>query len=181
MELRALLVLCSYTNKAGVTWAGLQRIGSDLGVSRVRAGFLIRKLTEKGYTRVIHKGFKGYCADSRQVIFNPQITADQAAAVAGELAPYQLEQQEKDSMNQETKKARGRPRKVKPIEPVNQKGNADSVSLSAESGKGMQLVDLQKYTQYASIDPAILELAIETAGPSATEQQIDQAIDQLLR
>jgi len=58
MELRALLVLCSYTNKAGVTWAGLERIGQDLGISRVRAGVLIRSLGDKGYVRVIHKGLK---------------------------------------------------------------------------------------------------------------------------
>jgi hypothetical protein len=40
---------------------------------------------------------------------------------------------------------------------------------------------LEDYTQYANVDAAILELAIEAAGPGATPAQIDQAIDQLLR
>jgi len=182
MELRALLVLCSYTNKAGVTWAGLERIGQDLGISRVRAGVLIRSLGDKGYVRVIHKGFKGYCADSRQVVFKADISADQAAAVAGELAPYQLQQQERESKKMTAeKKTKRKPRKANAIEEVNRTVNADSVSLSAEGGKDMQLVESQDYTQYANVDAAILELAIEAAGPGATPAQIDQSIDQLLR
>lgn len=182
MELRALLVLCSYTNKAGVTWAGLERIGQDLGVSRVRAGVLIRSLGDKGYVRVIHKGFKGYCADSRQVVFKADISADQAAAVAGELAPYQLQKQEREAQKMTAeKKIKRKPRKANAIEGINRTVNADSVSLSAEAGKGMQLVDLQVHTQYANVDAAIVDLAIEAAGPGATPAQIDAAIDRLLR
>ena len=176
--LRALLILCSYTNKAGVAWVSLERIGKDLSVSRPRAGQLVKKLTELGYVRVIHKGFKGYCADSRQVIFNPDITADQAAAVAGELAPYQIEQQRKEA---EQMQAKQEAQQAKLAAKAKRKGKAQAIAESNQVDQVDRLALLEDYTQYANVEPAILQLAIETAGPGATAAQIDQAIDRLLR
>ena len=176
--LRALLILCSYTNKAGVAWVSLERIGKDLGVSRPRAGQLVKKLTELGYVRVIHKGFKGYCADSRQVIFNPDITPDQAAAVAGELAPYQLEQQRREAEKMQAEQDK---KQAKLSARAKRKGKGQAIAESNQVGRVDRLVQSQDYKQYANVDAAILELAIESAGPGATPAQIDHAIDQLLR
>ena len=176
--LRALLILCSYTNKAGVAWVSLERIGKDLSVSRPRAGQLVKKLTELGYVRVIHKGFKGYCADSRQVIFNPDITADQAAAVAGELAPYQLEQQQKEAEKMQAEQDK---KQAKLAARAKRKGKPQAIAESNQVGQVDRLGLLQDYTQYTNVDADILELAIDTAGPGATAAQIDQAIDDLLR
>ena len=176
--LRALLILCSYTNKAGVAWVSLERIGKDLSVSRPRAGQLVKKLTELGYVRVIHKGFKGYCADSRQVIFNPDITADQAAAVAGELAPYQLEQQRREAEQMQAKQEQ---QQTKLAAKARRKGKAQAIAESNQAGQVDRLVELDIHRHHANVDADILQLAIDTAGPGATAAQIDQAIDDLLR
>lgn len=176
--LRALLILCSYTNKAGVAWVSLERIGKDLSVSRPRAGQLVKKLTELGYVRVIHKGFKGYCADSRQVIFNPDITADEAAAVAGELAPFQIEQQRKEAEQMQAKQEQ---QQAKLAAKAKRKGKAQAIAESNQVSRVDRLGLLEDYTQYANVDADILQLAIDTAGPGATAAQIDQAIDDLLR
>jgi len=176
--LRALLILCSYTNKAGVAWVSLERIGKDLSVSRPRAGQLVKKLTELGYVRVIHKGFKGYCADSRQVIFNPDITPDQAAAVAGELAPYQLKQQRKEAEQMQAEQDK---KQAKLAAKAKRKGKPQAIAESNQASQVDRLGLLEDYTQYANVDADILQLAIDTAGPGATPAQIDQAIDDLLR
>lgn len=176
--LRALLILCSYTNKAGVAWVSLERIGKDLSVSRPRAGQLVKKLTELGYVRVIHKGFKGYCADSRQVIFNPDITADQAAAVAGELAPFQIEQQRKEA---EQMQAKQEAQQAKLAAKAKRKGKAQAIAESNQAGQVDRLVELDIHRHHANVDADILQLAIDTAGPGATAAQIDRAIDDLLR
>tara|TARA_R110000822_G_scaffold306726_1_gene433185 strand:+ start:1933 stop:2592 length:660 start_codon:yes stop_codon:yes gene_type:complete len=180
MELRALLILCSYTNKAGVAWVSLERIGKDLSVSRPRAGHLVKRLGELGYMRVIHKGFKGYCADSRQVIFKPGMSADDAAAIAGELAPYQLDQQQReaDQMQAEHDK-----QQAKRTAANKRKGNNQAVAVSDLGDATSKLVVLQYDTQqvFAGVDADILQLAIEAAGPGATDAQIEAAIDSLLR
>jgi len=178
MALRGLLILCSYTNKAGVAWVSLERIGKDLSVSRPRAGQLIKQLTDLGYVRVIHKGFKGYCADSRQVIFNPDITADQAAAVAGELAPYQLRQQEREAEQMQAEQDK---KQAKLAARAKRKGKAQAIAESNRDQQVDRLAQLKVHTQYANVDADILHLAIEAAGPGATHEQIEQAIDDLLR
>ena len=181
MQLRALLVLCSYTNKAGVTWVGLERVGQDLGVSRERAGFLIRKLIERGYVRVIHKGFKGYCADSRQIIFKQDIGPDEAAAVAGELAPYQIKQQQREAEQMQEKKTRGRRKKAKAIEGINRSGDIDSIPLSAVESRDSILVENELHTLTQIYDADLLALAALEAGPGATTDELAAAAERLLR
>lgn len=178
MALRGLLILCSYTNKAGVAWVSLERIGKDLSVSRPRAGQLIKQLTDLGYVRVIHKGFKGYCADSRQVIFNPDITADEAAAVSGELAPFQIEQQEREAEKMQAEQDK---KQAKLAARAKRKGKAQAIAESNQEGQVDRLGLLEVHTQYQNVDADILHLAIETAGPGATPAQIDAAIERLLR
>jgi hypothetical protein len=112
------------------------------------------------------------------VIFNPDITADQAAAVAGELAPFQIEQQRKEAQQMQAKQEA---QQAKLAARAKHKGKAQAIAESNQAGQVDRLVQSQDYTQYANVDAAILELAIEAAGPGAAPAQIDQAIDDLLR
>ena len=188
MQLRALLVYCSYTNKAGVAWVGLERIGKDLGVSTPRAHQLISALDKKGYIKTLHKGYTGICANTRRVMFNPEISADDAAAISGELAPFQIRQQEKEQKAMEKKQAK---RKAKPrakllesIEPGNQVVNVDSLNLSESTGGDGRLAELEEYTStaFAHIDADILALAIASLGDAPhTVDNIEAAIDKLMR
>lgn len=184
MELRALLVYCSYTNKAGVAWVGLERIGKDLGVSTPRAHQLISALDKKGYIKTLHKGFTGVCANTRRVMFDPSISETDAAAISGELAPYQVRQQEKERQAMERKQAKRNSRRRKPIEPGNQIVNADSLNLSDSRGCDEELVDFQSHISeaFAHIDADILALAIASLGDAPhTEASIEAAIDRLMR
>ena len=184
MQLRALLVYCSYVNKAGVAWVGLERIGSDLGVSSVRACQLVKALTDKGYIKTLHKGYNKICANTRQVIYKEGISADDAAAISGELAPYQIRQQEKERDEMEKKQAKRKPRRPKPIEPGYQLTKPDSVSLSDSMGSDEGLAEKQIHTQarFSHIDADILELAIASLGDAPlTDANIEAAIERLMR
>lgn len=188
MELRALLVYCSYTNKAGVAWVGLERIGKDLGVSTPRAHQLISALDKKGYIKTLHKGFTGICANTRRVMFNPEISADDAAAISGELAPFQIRQQEKEQKAMEKKqakrKAKPRDKRLESIEPGNRMVNVDSLNLSESTGGDGKLADFDIHTHhtFTNIDADILALAIASLGDAPhTEANIEAAIDRLIR
>ena len=187
MELRALLVYCSYTNKAGVAWVGLERIGKDLGVSTPRAHQLISALDKKGYIKTLHKGFTGICANTRRVMFNPEISADDAAAISGELAPFQIRQQEKEQKAMEKKqakrKAKQRTKLLESIEPGNQIVNVDSLNLSESTGGDGKLVDfdIHKANPFADVHPEILALAYAHAGDGASVEAVRCALDRLLR
>ena len=188
MQLRALLVYCSYTNKAGVAWVGLERIGKDLGVSTPRAHQLIKALDGKGYIKTLHKGYTGICANTRRVMFDPTLSAADAASISGELAPYQIKQQQEEREAMEKKQAK---RKTKPrakllesIEPGNQVINADRLNLSEPRLDDEGLADLQYHTSkaFAHVDADILALAIDSLGADLpTEANIEAAIERLMR
>ena len=188
MELRALLVYCSYTNKAGVAWVGLERIGKDLGVSTPRAHQLISALDKKGYIKTLHKGFTGICANTRRVMFDPTLSAADAASISGELAPYQIKQQQEEQKAMEKKQAKRKTRRkvetLVSIEPGNQVINADRLNLSKLTGGDGKLAELEEYTStaFAHIDADILALAIASLGDAPhTVDNIEAAIDKLMR
>jgi hypothetical protein len=112
------------------------------------------------------------------VIFNPDITADQAAAVAGELAPYQLEQQRREAEQMQAEQDK---KQAKLAARAKRKGKAQAIAESNQVSRVDRLVQLDIHRHHANIDADILQLAIYTAGPGATPAQIDQAIDDLLR
>ena len=187
MQLRALLVYCSYTNKAGVAWVGLERIGKDLGVSTPRAHQLIKALDGKGYIKTLHKGYTGICANTRRVMFDPTLSAADAASISGELAPYQIKQQQEEQKAMEKKQAKRKTRRkvetLVPIEPGNQVINADRLNLSEPRLDDERLVelDIHKANPFASVHPDLLALAYAHAGDNPTEAELRGALDRLLR
>jgi len=187
MQLRALLVYCSYTNKAGVAWVGLERIGKDLGVSTARAHQLIKALTSKGYIVTLHKGYTGICANTRRVMFNPEISAADAATISGDLAPYQFRQQQdeqrKERIAMDKRQAKRRTKKPVVIRETYQAINSDRVYVSGDKVSTDKLVDLQLITQqvFSHVGADILQLALDSVGSDATHAQIEAAIDKLMR
>ena len=187
MQLRALLVYCSYTNKAGVAWVGLERIGKDLGVSTPRAHQLIKALDGKGYIKTLHKGYTGICANTRRVMFDPTLSAADAASISGELAPYQIKQQQEEREAMEKKQAKRKTkRKVETlvsIEPGNQVINADRLNLSEPRlvDDGLVELDIHKANPFADVHPDLLALAYAHVGDNATEAELRGALDRLLR
>jgi len=77
---RVLAILCSYTNRAGLTWVSQNRLSKDMGVTQQAISKQIVKLKAAGYVEVVRKGFKGIANDTVRVIFDE--TVDTATAVA---------------------------------------------------------------------------------------------------
>ena len=83
--LRLLLAICSYTNRAGITWVGGAQLATDLGVSKQAISKQFKSLVEFGYIEVMRKGFKGYANQTIRVIFDPTIDAETAIAVTSSI------------------------------------------------------------------------------------------------
>jgi predicted transcriptional regulator len=81
-SLRALLAICSYTNRAGITWVSQAKIAHDLGISQQAVSKQILKLKEFEYIEVVKKGFKGQSNDTIRVIFDKDIDAETAISIA---------------------------------------------------------------------------------------------------
>ncbi|MFZ9349815.1 MAG: ArsR/SmtB family transcription factor, partial [Candidatus Fonsibacter ubiquis] len=78
---RALALLCSYCNRAGITWVGQKKLALDAGMSQQAISKHIAKLVETGYVEVIRKGFRGERANTWRVIFDKSVDADTAMSV----------------------------------------------------------------------------------------------------
>ena len=76
--LQALAALCSYCNKAGVTWVSQTRLSQELGISQQALAKQYKQLKELGYLEIMRRGFRGQRTDTLRVIFDPSITADEA-------------------------------------------------------------------------------------------------------
>jgi len=96
---RVLIVLCSYCNRAGITWVSQKRLAEDMKVSRQAITNQIRQLRAHGYVEIIKKGWKGERANTIRVIFDKSVDADTAIAVTSVIEdtrpPERIQEQEK--------------------------------------------------------------------------------------
>lgn len=79
--LRCLIVLCSYCNRAGLTWVGQAKLAQDLQVSRQAVTKQIKLLIQTGYVEVVKKGFRGEKTNTLRVIYDPTIDAETAISI----------------------------------------------------------------------------------------------------
>lgn len=78
--LRVLAVLCSYCNRAGLTWVSQKKLSEDMKVSQQAISKQLVKLTNAGYVEIVRKGFRGERSNTVRVIFD--ITVDTETAIA---------------------------------------------------------------------------------------------------
>jgi predicted transcriptional regulator len=78
---RTLAILCSYCNRAGLTWVGQTKLAKDMGVSQQAIGKQLLKLQKTGYVQIISKGFRGVRGNTLRVVFDPNISAEDAIAM----------------------------------------------------------------------------------------------------
>lgn len=83
--LRCLIVLCSYCNRAGLTWVGQTKLAQDLQVSRQAVTKQIKLLVETGYVEVVKKGFRGEKTNTLRVIYEPSVDAETAIAITSSI------------------------------------------------------------------------------------------------
>lgn len=185
MELRTLLVFCSYANRAGVTWVSLKRVGEHLSIGVQRTATLTQALIKKGYMRVLFKGYAGERAQTRQIIFNDALSLDDIVAISGEKAPYMIEQEQRIQLNQQLKqqkarKTMGRPRKVNNLSvsnvAVNNLNPEDKVGITSKKViNEAEIVQLQR-----AVGPDLLAVALEQCGAGASLEQVQTKLKELI-
>jgi len=73
--------LCAFCNRAGITWVSQRRLAGDLGISQPAISRQISKLKKLGYIEVLRKGYAKARNETVRVIFDPEITAEEAIAM----------------------------------------------------------------------------------------------------
>ena len=80
-SVKVLVLLCSYANRAGITWVGQQRIAEHLGVAKQQVARAMKQLRDRGHIEVMSKGFWGERANTTRVIYDTEIKAEDAIAI----------------------------------------------------------------------------------------------------
>ena len=78
---RALAVVCSYCNRAGITWVSQKRLAEDSKMSQQAISKHIVKLVNAGYIEVVKKGFRGERSNTIRVIFDTTVDTETAIAI----------------------------------------------------------------------------------------------------
>lgn len=80
--LKVLMMICSFTNRAGITWVGQKTLADQLKIHQQAVSRQIKLLEKCGYLETISKGFKGERANTRRVIFDESVTTEDAIGIA---------------------------------------------------------------------------------------------------
>jgi DNA-binding transcriptional regulator LsrR (DeoR family) len=111
---RVLAMVCSYCNRAGITWVSQKRLAEEMQVSRQAITNQIASLRETGYIEIIRKGFRGERSNTLRVVFDPTITAEDAIAMTSNKEdtrpPAIKEEQERQAMQDMTPDPEGQRR-----------------------------------------------------------------------
>lgn len=178
MQLRVLLVLCSYCNRGGVAWVGSEKIAQMLQREASNITRHLKSLERKGYIRIVCKGYPGQRAHTRQVVFADDITAADAASITGELAPYMLRQQIRDNQSLFDTGGDVMARKRKTIATADA-GNLEKMAIDQTIAIGKineeQLQQLQR-----AVGADMLALALERAGPDASLAEVQTQLQVML-
>lgn len=101
---RVLIVLCSYCNRAGITWVSQARLAADMGVTRQAITNQIAQLRKNGYVEIVKKSWRGERANTLRVIFDSTIDTETAIAVTSPIEdtrpPVFKEQQMQEEQEQ---------------------------------------------------------------------------------
>ena len=81
-SMKVLVLLCSYANRAGITWVGQQRIADHLQAPKQQVARAMKQLRERGHVEVVSKGFRGEKANTTRIIYDPEIKTEDAISIA---------------------------------------------------------------------------------------------------
>lgn len=84
-SVRVLALLCSYCNRAGITWVSQKRLSEDMKITRQGITNQLAKLREAGYVEILRKGFRGDHCNTLRVIFDPNLKAEDAISITSSI------------------------------------------------------------------------------------------------
>lgn len=181
MEMRVLLLFCSYANRGGITWVGNARIAQHLGVGMHRAAFLTRCLIDKGYMKVLYKGYQGERAHTRQIIFNAAMSLDEIVAVSGEKPPYMIEQEQKAIKNQPVNHQHKGANMSKKRKSVNDQSVSNLELSNVDENKShLVITDNEVLQLQRAVGADMLQFALSQCGESPTLEQVQTKLKELL-
>jgi len=79
--IRALILMCSYCNRAGITWVSQKLLAERLGVSQQAVSKHLVKLQAAGYLEIHKRAVPGERHTTWRVIFDPSIKVEDAVAI----------------------------------------------------------------------------------------------------
>lgn len=82
---RALALICSYTNRAGITWVSQKGLSAGMGISQQAISKHLVKLKALGYLEVLKKPYPGERSTTWRVIFDPTVDAQTAISVTSSI------------------------------------------------------------------------------------------------
>ena len=95
--IRALILICSYCNRAGLTWVSQKTLAERLGVSQQAISKQLVKLQAAGYLEIHKRAVPGERHTTWRVIFDSSISAEDAVSITSAIEdtrpPYMKEQQ----------------------------------------------------------------------------------------
>lgn len=100
--IRVLGLLCSYANRAGITWVSGTTLGKEIGVSKSAISHQMKKLKDRGYVEVVKRGYAGQRTDTVRIIYDESISTADALAILSNEDEYRsptMMQEELDRMN----------------------------------------------------------------------------------
>ena len=101
-SIRVLGLICSYANRAGITWVSNKKLSEELQVSKQAISHQVVALKKKGYLEVVKKGYMGQRTDTLRVVYDPSISTQDALAILGnsdELKSPLMLKEELETMN----------------------------------------------------------------------------------
>ena len=101
-ELKILLLLGSYANKAGITWVSQKRLAKEINSSRQYINNNIAKLKKKGILEIIRFGVKGERGQTIRIIYNKD---DNIKDVISNTSDKETDTRHPKVIEQETKQA----------------------------------------------------------------------------
>jgi hypothetical protein len=113
--IRVFGLVCSYANRAGITWVSRQTIANILQVTPQAVSKQVAALKRLGYIEVVRKGFKGQRTETMRVVFNNDISLKDALANASsteDLRSPQMKEEELKEMNETSLKKPIKTKKV---------------------------------------------------------------------
>ena len=106
--MRTLILICSYSNRAGITWVGQAKLAEQLKVSQQAVSRQVVKLTKLGYLEVVWKAKPGERMNTWRVIFDPSIKAADAISITSTIEdtrPPVMQKIDKQAMEEPVSRA----------------------------------------------------------------------------
>lgn len=114
--IRVLALLCSYANRAGITWVAGTTLAKELGVCKQSISRQMAQLKRTGYVEVVRRGYAGQRTDTVRIIYDPTISTTDVLSILGNEDDYRSPTMLNEELNRMNQPISNKPiKKTKPI------------------------------------------------------------------